>query len=200
MRDLESGLAAVAQVPDQRSVFASFENRRHGHPVLRKRTLGVLYHLDFPASYVRFDPQAGATAHAQFYVKLTLAPDPVVPRHLSLLYLHALLSSSDLSAVVNPSSSSCSTMAIYGDNAPQLAGSVIALTVIAYITYGLRIYTRLRNGSWGMDDWSMSVAMVCSLRHSRLAQYTDQPAPIHSAYSSMHWRCIQWHRYSQREA
>lgn len=91
-------------------------------------------------------------------------------------------------------------MAIYGDNAPQLAGSVIALAVIAYVTYGLRIYTRLRNGSWGMDDWSMTVAMVYHSRHTYQAQYTDQSASIHSTFSSMHWRRIQRHWYSRGKA
>ena len=51
-------------------------------------------------------------------------------------------------------------MVYYGDSAPQLAGSVIALAVIAYVTFGLRVYTRIRNGSFGVDDWSMTVATV----------------------------------------
>lgn len=51
-------------------------------------------------------------------------------------------------------------MTIYGDNAPHLAGTVIALSTIAYITFGLRVYTRIRNGSFGVDDWSMTAATV----------------------------------------
>lgn len=51
-------------------------------------------------------------------------------------------------------------MVYYGDNAPQLAGSVIALVVIASVAFGLRIYTRVRNGSFGMDDWSITAATV----------------------------------------
>lgn len=59
-------------------------------------------------------------------------------------------------------------MAIHGDNAPQLAGTVIALSTIAYITFGLRMYTRIRNGSFGMDDWAMTAATVgCSERSSQ---------------------------------
>lgn len=54
-------------------------------------------------------------------------------------------------------------MVYYGDNAPQLAGAVIALATIAYITFGLRVYTRVRNASFGMDDWSMTAAMVSPL-------------------------------------
>ncbi|KAF2624830.1 hypothetical protein BU25DRAFT_134871 [Macroventuria anomochaeta] len=51
-------------------------------------------------------------------------------------------------------------MTYYGDNATQLTGSVIALATIAYITFGLRIYTRIRNGSFGVDDWSMAAATI----------------------------------------
>jgi hypothetical protein len=51
-------------------------------------------------------------------------------------------------------------MTYYGDNAPQLAGSVIALATLAYILFGLRVYTRIRNGAWGVDDWCMAAAMV----------------------------------------
>ncbi|KAI4625150.1 uncharacterized protein J4E87_004996 [Alternaria ethzedia] len=51
-------------------------------------------------------------------------------------------------------------MTYYGDNAPELAASVIALAVIAYILFGLRVYTRLHNNAWGLDDWSMTAATV----------------------------------------
>ena len=51
-------------------------------------------------------------------------------------------------------------MTYYGDNALQLAGSVIALATIASVTFALRIYTRIRNGSFGIDDWSMAAATV----------------------------------------
>jgi hypothetical protein len=51
-------------------------------------------------------------------------------------------------------------MTYYGDNAPQLAASVIALATLAYIVFGLRVYTRTRNGAWGMDDWCMAAAIV----------------------------------------
>lgn len=54
-------------------------------------------------------------------------------------------------------------MVYYGDHAPQLAGSVVALATIAVITFALRIYTRVRNASFGIDDWSMTVAMVSSV-------------------------------------
>jgi hypothetical protein len=55
-------------------------------------------------------------------------------------------------------------MTYYGDNAPQLAASVIALAIIAYILFGLRVYTRLHNNAWGLDDWSMTAATVSQLK------------------------------------
>lgn len=60
-------------------------------------------------------------------------------------------------------------MTYYGDNAPELAASVIALAVIAYILFGLRVYTRLHNNAWGLDDWSMTAATVSQPRgiHTR---------------------------------
>ncbi|CAG7932939.1 unnamed protein product [Penicillium olsonii] len=50
-------------------------------------------------------------------------------------------------------------MVVYADAAPSLAGSTIALTVVAMITYGLRIYCRLTRRSWGIEDWIMTAAM-----------------------------------------
>ena len=61
-------------------------------------------------------------------------------------------------------------MTYYGDNAPQLAGSVIALAVIAYVTFALRIYTRIRNGSFGVDDWSMAAATVSKSLSTRFGR------------------------------
>ena len=65
-------------------------------------------------------------------------------------------------------------MTYYGDNSPQLAASVIALTVIAFIPFGLRVYTRLNNQAWGLDDWAMTIATVYSLRwtHCRAVRLT----------------------------
>ena len=63
-------------------------------------------------------------------------------------------------------------MVYYGDQAPNLAGAVIVLAIIAYITYGLRVYTRLRNGAFGIDDWTMTAATVSPVvRLSESTQY-----------------------------
>ncbi|KAJ6125706.1 hypothetical protein N7523_003326 [Penicillium sp. IBT 18751x] len=51
-------------------------------------------------------------------------------------------------------------MAIYADAAPSLAGSTIMLTILALLTYGLRVYCRLTRKSWGMEDWIMTAALV----------------------------------------
>lgn len=53
-------------------------------------------------------------------------------------------------------------MAIYGGAAPSLAGSVIMLTTLALLTYGLRIYCRVTRKSWSVEDWIMTAALVRS--------------------------------------
>ncbi|KAJ5366760.1 hypothetical protein N7541_000701 [Penicillium brevicompactum] len=51
-------------------------------------------------------------------------------------------------------------MVVYADAAPSLAGSTIMLTILAFITYGLRVYCRLTRRSWGPEDWIMTVALI----------------------------------------
>ncbi|KAI1344180.1 hypothetical protein F5Y15DRAFT_104615 [Xylariaceae sp. FL0016] len=50
-------------------------------------------------------------------------------------------------------------MVLYADNAPNLAAAVITICIFAYITYGLRLYCRLRLTSWGAEDWCMTAAI-----------------------------------------
>ncbi|KAI0129103.1 hypothetical protein BJ170DRAFT_594920 [Xylariales sp. AK1849] len=50
-------------------------------------------------------------------------------------------------------------MAIFLDDAPHVAGTVITITVLAYLTYGMRVYTRITRKSWGIEDWLMTVAV-----------------------------------------
>ncbi|PIG89058.1 hypothetical protein AARAC_004037, partial [Aspergillus arachidicola] len=52
------------------------------------------------------------------------------------------------------------TMAIFADDAPHVAGSVIMLTAVAFITYALRVYCRLSRRSWGAEDWIMTSAVI----------------------------------------
>jgi|SRR5690242_11928269 len=86
-------------------------------------------------------------------------------------------------------------MAYYGDHAPQLAGSVVTLATIAVITFALRIYTRVRNGSFGIDDWSMTGAMVSSMRILS-KQDAKSSATFYSIDCRLYrWR-IQWRRCS----
>ncbi|KAJ5725001.1 uncharacterized protein N7483_006358 [Penicillium malachiteum] len=51
-------------------------------------------------------------------------------------------------------------MAIYTDMAPSLAGSTIMLTVLAFLTFGLRVYCRLSRKLWGVEDWIMTIATI----------------------------------------
>lgn len=48
------------------------------------------------------------------------------------------------------------------DDAPHVAGTVITVTLLAYLTYGMRVYTRITRRSWGMEDWMMTLAAVSS--------------------------------------
>ncbi|ORY63386.1 uncharacterized protein BCR38DRAFT_436705 [Pseudomassariella vexata] len=49
-------------------------------------------------------------------------------------------------------------MAIFLDDAPHVAGTVITLTTLAYLTFGLRVYCRVTRQSWGIEDWLMTAA------------------------------------------
>ncbi|KAL4882178.1 hypothetical protein BJY04DRAFT_217500 [Aspergillus karnatakaensis] len=51
-------------------------------------------------------------------------------------------------------------MAITGDHAPNVAGSVIMLASLALISYGLRVFCRITRGSWSVEDWIMTVALI----------------------------------------
>jgi hypothetical protein len=60
-------------------------------------------------------------------------------------------------------------MTYFGDKAPKVSATVISLAAIAYVVFGLRVHTRLRNKGWGIDDWCMMVATVSDL----LRDYTS---------------------------
>ncbi|KAL4802346.1 hypothetical protein BDV18DRAFT_65413 [Aspergillus unguis] len=51
-------------------------------------------------------------------------------------------------------------MAITGDNSPNVAGSVLMLTIVAFISYGLRAYCRVSRRSWSTEDWIMTAALA----------------------------------------
>lgn len=52
-------------------------------------------------------------------------------------------------------------MTITGDHAPSVAGSVIMLTALAFISFFLRVYCRVSRRSWSVEDWIMTAAVVC---------------------------------------
>ncbi|PSN73325.1 hypothetical protein BS50DRAFT_653796 [Corynespora cassiicola Philippines] len=46
-------------------------------------------------------------------------------------------------------------MTLHEDLGPNLTATVITTGLIAFLTMGLRIYTRLTNRNWGLEDWVM---------------------------------------------
>lgn len=86
-------------------------------------------------------------------------------------------------------------MAIYGGAAPSLAGSVIMLTTLALLTYGLRVYCRVTRKSWSVEDWIMTAALV-GLVPRRSYWWLIFQGSIRRADSWMSWWCFQWHWYS----
>lgn len=53
-------------------------------------------------------------------------------------------------------------MVLYADHAPNLAAAVITICIFAYISFGLRVYTRIKYSLWGAEDWTMTAAIVCA--------------------------------------
>lgn len=84
-------------------------------------------------------------------------------------------------------------MAIIADDAPNLAGSVITLTILAFMTYGMRMYCRISRKSWGAEDWIMTVAVVCiicqCLRWSPADSYHETGAVL-CARGGLPWRRV----------
>lgn len=85
------------------------------------------------------------------------------------------------------------TMAIIADDAPNLAGSVITLTILAFITYGMRMYCRISRKSWGAEDWIMTAAVVCvicqCLGQSAADSYHETGAVL-CARGGLPWRRV----------
>ncbi|KAI1500732.1 hypothetical protein F5X99DRAFT_409805 [Biscogniauxia marginata] len=50
-------------------------------------------------------------------------------------------------------------MVLYEDNAPNLAAAVITICILGYTSFSLRVYSRTRFGSWGIEDWAMTAAL-----------------------------------------
>ncbi|KAK7928801.1 hypothetical protein PG985_005799 [Apiospora marii] len=51
-------------------------------------------------------------------------------------------------------------MTIFLDDAPHLAGTVITLIILAYLTFAMRVYCRVTRASWGVEDSLMAVSVV----------------------------------------
>lgn len=65
-------------------------------------------------------------------------------------------------------------MAIMADHAPNVAGSVIMLTTVALFSYAMRVYCRLTRGSWSLEDWIMTGALVCDFLLLGRLQLTEK--------------------------
>ena len=53
----------------------------------------------------------------------------------------------------------------FEDRAPQLIGVAIGFVSLATICFALRVYVRLfLTRSFGLDDWFLTGAMVCTFR------------------------------------
>ncbi|KAK7914537.1 hypothetical protein PG985_012240 [Apiospora marii] len=50
-------------------------------------------------------------------------------------------------------------MTIFLDDAPHVTGTVVTLILLAFLTFGMRVYCRVTRASWGMEDWLMAVSM-----------------------------------------
>lgn len=87
-------------------------------------------------------------------------------------------------------------MAIFADDAPHVAGSVIMLTVVAFITYALRVYCRLSRSSWGAEDWLMTSAVVNAplraLYQGAQLMFSIKTDTLLCAHGRLPWRRIQW--------
>lgn len=57
------------------------------------------------------------------------------------------------------------TMTLYVDDAPHVMGAVVTLMMLAFVSYGLRVYVRMGK-TWGSEDWAMTIGTV-SLSLSR---------------------------------
>lgn len=53
-------------------------------------------------------------------------------------------------------------MTIYEDDAPHVLGAVVTLMLLAFITFGLRVYVRY-GPTWGLEDSVMAGAVVSIL-------------------------------------
>ncbi|KAF2792979.1 hypothetical protein K505DRAFT_306634 [Melanomma pulvis-pyrius CBS 109.77] len=51
-------------------------------------------------------------------------------------------------------------MTLHEDLGPNLTATVITTGLLAFITMGLRVYTRVTKRNWGVEDWVMSIGCL----------------------------------------
>ncbi|CAK3773614.1 hypothetical protein DOTSEDRAFT_66792 [Lecanosticta acicola] len=49
---------------------------------------------------------------------------------------------------------------VFEDNAPNVAATILILTIFSLIVYPMRVYTRIKHSAWGWDDWAMTAAVI----------------------------------------
>ncbi|KAK1911692.1 hypothetical protein CFE70_010025 [Pyrenophora teres f. teres 0-1] len=51
-------------------------------------------------------------------------------------------------------------MVLHTDLGPNLTAAVILTGTLAFLTMGMRVYTRITKRNWGTDDWIMSIGCI----------------------------------------
>ena len=88
-------------------------------------------------------------------------------------------------------------MAIFTDDAPHVAGTVITLTILGYLTFGLRVYVRTTRAAWGVEDWLMTVATVCRRDVSGIDRGLCSTGPIPGTFGCLPDVLLLRHRHSR---
>jgi hypothetical protein len=63
---------------------------------------------------------------------------------------------------------------------PNLLVTVITIGLLAFITMGLRVYTRVTKRTWGLEDWIMSIGCVKTLFIAKIECSELTPIRYHS--------------------
>jgi hypothetical protein len=95
-----------------------------------------------------------------------------------------------------------SSSRLWQDDAPHVAGTVITVTLLAYLTFGMRVYTRITRRSWGMEDWMMTLAAVSPtllLTNYTCCQYLTRSVSICRIVDSMSSCLVQRPRHTCRD-
>jgi len=59
------------------------------------------------------------------------------------------------------------------DLGPNLTATVVTTGLLAFITMGLRVFTRITRKSWGIEDWVMLIGCVWPFELTRALARSD---------------------------